>query len=1227
MNLRRNIGCFIALAAMVQAAQAEILEVMTTGLGSGRVISGTTFNCTTGSPAADCTTDFTSTIRLTARGDTGSQFVQWHGDCAGVMATCDVMPGADAKVRAEFQFNPGIIDLTDLTPEGINRYLTGPDGANVTSAAAFLKALPEEYRQGWILMTRSESLQTGNATFPRVLVPGITAQYVFSMGLAPHTSNSSYPASHPDAIEFMQWDPVQRNFRFHEIVVAEVEIPAQTTMTPRGPVTIPARRRGVSFDEARCTRCHSTRNVLNRDLRRNGTDGLPSQPGWAKNKPNWDAYDSWAGAMPFNRDRIYQGSLEAAAFRRLLNFWTWREDPRSRAFMEQLQLQPPGVSSSDTIDRVEGSRGDGHVRFAFDLGATVTTEPRAAGLAGMRDGLSWVARNNVDFDLPAEAASSVERHGEFVVLRAPGRVQEDEGRGVQLFDRLGGLPDYFTAFADLTDPPDPTKGRFNQHRIGHELGKHVFATGGVPLDARPVALAITRGCLRIASTGAESTGPVALDVDQAWFRTRNDGLDVNALRGSTRLRTESLPLRKALLQKHNIDRDFDPYLFPGPTAVNDLWSSYGSATTPDPALGNLGRIRQEVLRRPIDLGRPDNTAIGRFYVDREEYGINVDPVALYRFFLEPLGVSVDKWSLGVRGRSRTYAFADVLGQYQDPMRYELELSLRASPYAAPATHPLGAFTLSPPFACDDLIRAVNRSLHVSQLPDERPTYTDVQRIFNKACIECHGGLGYPPFTTSFPVEHLDLAEEEAPARMSRLLRSYDKLAERGYLSSSSATNYLYARVSTGDENTCPGGRMPCGGPRLSEADLVTLRRWLDGSRMFSEGDPHLVTVDGVAYDFQSVGEFTMARAEGIEVQARQAPLPADTPLGPDAHSGLSMCPSITTAVAVDVAGQRITLQPNLSGQPDPSGMQLRVDGKLFEKLGSRGLVLAGGGRLLPTTASGGVQIIFPGGTDVVLTPQWLSYYQMWLVNYEVRHARANFGILGTVAPNNWLPALADGGLLGPRPAALNQRHQQLNEKLADSWRVTNTSSLFDYAPGTSTATYTLRSWPGFASPSCKLPAGWTPAVPPQKPFPAETARQYCSTLVDAARRLNCERDLMTTGEPAFVQAYLASERLARNLAPKPPELLSPRADEMGLAGSVLFEWKATSDRDGGAVRYLHCLWPTDEKLTFGNCRDVAGQSTVVSGLDAGRTYRWKVVVEDGQGASTVESETRRFVTK
>jgi hypothetical protein len=39
----------------------------------------------------------------------------------------------------------------------------------------------------------------------------------------------------------------------------------------------------------------------------------------------------------------------------------------------------------------------------------------------------------------------------------------------------------------------------------------------------------------------------------------------------------------------------------------------------------------------------------------------------------------------------------------------------------------------------------------------------------------------------------------------------------------------------------------------------------------SNGDPHLTTIDGRAYDFQAAGEFVMLRSEDVEIQARQEP--------------------------------------------------------------------------------------------------------------------------------------------------------------------------------------------------------------------------------------------------------------------------------------------------------------------------------------------------------------------
>ncbi len=42
----------------------------------------------------------------------------------------------------------------------------------------------------------------------------------------------------------------------------------------------------------------------------------------------------------------------------------------------------------------------------------------------------------------------------------------------------------------------------------------------------------------------------------------------------------------------------------------------------------------------------------------------------------------------------------------------------------------------------------------------------------------------------------------------------------------------------------------------------------------STGEPHIRTVDGNRYDFQSVGEFVLMRQpDGLEIQTRQAPIP------------------------------------------------------------------------------------------------------------------------------------------------------------------------------------------------------------------------------------------------------------------------------------------------------------------------------------------------------------------
>ncbi|HEY6392129.1 MAG TPA: hypothetical protein VIX89_12670 [Bryobacteraceae bacterium] len=1217
------------VALFVNCATAANLKVMKTGLGSGTVTSspagincGATCDAAYGSPVS---------VTLTATPAAGSTFTGWGGDCSGV-GTCTFTMSADRSVRVEFGLTTAIPTIADFTPTGISNYLTA--NPTVNTPGRFIKALPSEHKQNWLLMPRSESLQTGTAEIPRLILPSADARFVFTVGMATH---GSYPGSHPNAIEFMQWDATEKNFRFHEIVLDA--IPAMGTL--------PARSRGVSVDDVKCGKCHSTRNVINNSTSP-GTTGIPPGTIKFKSKPNWDAYDSWGGLMAFNRDRIYQGSVEAAAFRKILNLWTWRANDVVRTIIEQLELQPPGILAADVITRTNGGTNDGHIDFAFDVSPPVLIEPAPSG--------PGTAPITYSFNGLAEPGpgTSIVRGGSFTILRhsaIPAQAQ-GEGRGVRLFDALGGLA-----------------GDLNPRRIADEIVSHRFATGSVPIEVRPLALAITKGCLAV-DAGMNTVTSTPLLTSLPFFTARN-GMTINDVVNDTRTRAQNLTRRKADIQKINLDRSTDPYLLPTALA-NGLIQQYGTATSVGTDT-SIGRLRQEVFRRPIDLGFPDATVMGGVYVDRELYSSNTEPMALYRYFLEPLGVSVDKWSMGVRGRSRTYTFADVFGAYLNVFQPELQASLTSNPVPG----------LSAPFDCPSLITAVNTTFAALPPAAAVPTYTDVQRIFNKSCIECHGGLGYPPYQTYGTF--LDLSENESPPLgEARLERSHGIATSLAM----SLMGPLYQRI-TGTAEDCPFGLMPCGGPSLSKVDIETIRRWIVGGNPNTEGDPHIKTIDGVPYDFQSSGEFVLLRGENLEIQTRQTPVETESPLGPNDHTGLTSCVSLNTAAAVRIGKHRITYEPNLSGQPDRSGLQLRIDGKLTEMSG-REILLPSGDRIIRTTAPGGIQIESPGGTVVVITPNFWEYYQVWYMNVDVRQARATQGVMGAIAPGNWLPELPDGSFLGPRPTDLHQRFLTLYGKFANAWRVSDATSLFDYAPGTSTGTFTIASWPVENPRSCTLPRG-EPGTPPNKPpakaLTLEAAKQQCRAIVADDRRANCEQDVMVTGETGFAATYLQAEKIERNAPPTVPVAVLPEDNKVDLGNEVTFTWKKSSDPDGDPVTYKYCVWDSRERFTFNACGPVtvppawrtngslhAGVvalvgclllavllfkglkkkpgilslavivivaavilafyvgrtdklSKSVAKLDApSKTYFWKVIAEDDKGRSA-ESETHRFTVK
>ena len=411
-------------------------------------------------------------------------------------------------------------------------------------------------------------------------------------------------------------------------------------------------------------------------------------------------------------------------------------------------------------------------------------------------------------------------------------------------------------------------------------------------------------------------------------------------------------------------------------------------------------------------------------------------------------------------------------------------------------------------------------------------------------------------------------------------------------------------------------------PDSARFDAYTDR--LFGGAAAMEGDPHLTTVDGVHYDFQGAGEYVALRdAGGTEIQARMTPVPTASVVGPNGHTGLTTCVSLNTAVAARVGTQRVSFEPNLSGQPDPSGMQLRVDGTLTT-LGPQGLGLGPGGRVVKSAVGGGIEISFPDGTLVVVTPDFWASQGKWFLNVNAYHTPAQDGTMGALAPGSWLPALPDGTSMGPRPASLHDRYVALYDKFGAVWRVTDASSLFDYAPGTTTSTFTIPSWP-MENPPCVLPH-----TTPVQPLPAATAKEVCSRVKSRDRRADCVFDVTVTGEKGFAKAYLLTERIQRGLTSttmtqdrelsKPGELVvftaavTPAAGGKGsVTGTV--EFVLDGEKAGGpvAIENGRARWRT-ATLKPGK-HEVAARYTPAAGsvfLSSSSAELLHVIGEDGQ---------------
>jgi hypothetical protein len=260
----------------------------------------------------------------------------------------------------------------------------------------------------------------------------------------------------------------------------------------------------------------------------------------------------------------------------------------------------------------------------------------------------------------------------------------------------------------------------------------------------------------------------------------------------------------------------------------------------------------------------------------------------------------------------------------------------------------------------------------------------------------------------------------------------------------------------------------------------------------SNGDVHIVQIDGNDYDFQAVGEYVLLRsADGsVEIQGRLEPYEDSDAV------------SINTAVALRAGAQRLTVHQ------DRATWELRaaVDGRRAAP--DAPTVLDDGTRLVPDGA-GGFRIELPDGTFVYVIAAGVRGLNAMVEPSQALLASAS-GLMAPGVGGLSLPVLPDGRPVEADAFDRDGYHRAFYETLAAGWRVTAETSLFDYEPGETTDTFTI---PGFPAPEKVLTLD--DLTPEQRAAGEAACRHILATIL----RDQCIFDVAITGDPAFAQIY------------------------------------------------------------------------------------------------------------
>ncbi|HEX7590885.1 MAG TPA: hypothetical protein VF375_02965 [Candidatus Limnocylindrales bacterium] len=306
----------------------------------------------------------------------------------------------------------------------------------------------------------------------------------------------------------------------------------------------------------------------------------------------------------------------------------------------------------------------------------------------------------------------------------------------------------------------------------------------------------------------------------------------------------------------------------------------------------------------------------------------------------------------------------------------------------------------------------------------------------------------------------------------------------------------------------------------------------------SNGDPHLLTVNNYRYDFQGAGEFTLLRSadKSLEIQARQEP-----------YTGNGVPRVATnTALAAKVGAHRVGVYVS------SAGLTATLDGSALDI--TKTTDLGGGAHVAPYT--GGLEIDFPDGTRL-----WALSVGAYGINTLISPSdslrASGVGLLGPITPGGMgVPALPDGTQLA-KATDKHQRHSVLYGQFADAWRVTDSTTLFDYAAGKSTTTYTQK---GFPSETADIV--YSDLSAEQR----DAGAAACSSVTDQQLKDDCVFDVGVSGQIGFADGYVAEQPLFDIGMATPSELPTSSSSVTASPGTVTGAIALTQAAQvGGAV--------------------------------------------------------------